>query len=69
MYEEVCEENGGSVDPSDEGFTMIKDLARRFALTFGFDQVKNRDAVAALHQYVNIYKYLLPSDSAVTCCT
>lgn len=30
----------------------IKELARRFSLTFGLDQIKTRDAVAALHKYV-----------------
>ncbi|XP_033127030.1 cohesin subunit SA-2-like isoform X1 [Anneissia japonica] len=28
----------------------IKELARRFSLTFGLDQIKTRDAVAALHR-------------------
>ncbi|XP_041483045.1 cohesin subunit SA-1-like isoform X3 [Lytechinus variegatus] len=28
----------------------IKELARRFSLTFGLDQIKTRDAVAALHK-------------------
>lgn len=29
---------------------MNQELAKRFALSFGLDQVKNRDAVAALHR-------------------
>lgn len=29
----------------------IKELARRFSLSFGLDQVKNREAVAAMHKY------------------
>ena len=32
----------------------IKELARRFSLTFGLDQIKTRDAVAALHKWVVI---------------
>lgn len=30
----------------------MKELARRYALTFGLDQVKTRDAVAMLHKYM-----------------
>lgn len=31
----------------------IKELARRFSLSFGLDQLKNREAVAAMHKYDN----------------
>ncbi|CAN8018103.1 hypothetical protein HPB47_015182 [Ixodes persulcatus] len=40
----------GNVSRQDEGFLAIKELAKRFALSFGLDQVKNRDSVAALHR-------------------
>jgi len=46
----VAEDNGGSIDSRNEKFGVIRDLARRFTLTFGLDQVKNREAVAALHK-------------------
>ncbi|CAH1781721.1 unnamed protein product [Owenia fusiformis] len=39
-----------NVDRSSEGFIQIKELARRFALSFGLDQIKNREAVAAMHK-------------------
>lgn len=34
----------------DENFQGLKELAKRFALSFGLDNHKNRDAVAALHR-------------------
>ena len=34
----------------DENFQSLKELAKRFALSFGLDNMKNRDAVAALHR-------------------
>ncbi|GBN56119.1 Cohesin subunit SA-1 [Araneus ventricosus] len=40
----------GQINRQDENFLAIKELAKRFALSFGLDQVKNRDAVAALHR-------------------
>uniref|UniRef100_A0A915DTL2 Uncharacterized protein n=1 Tax=Ditylenchus dipsaci TaxID=166011 RepID=A0A915DTL2_9BILA len=38
------------VDPNSEEFGSLKDLARRFGLSFGPDNVKNRDAVAMIHK-------------------
>ena len=29
---------------------LFQELARRFSLSFGLDQIKNRDAVAAMHK-------------------
>ena len=43
--EEGLDENRTAVQ-----LTAIKELARRFSLTFGLDQIKTRDAVAALHK-------------------
>lgn len=40
----------GTVDRASEGFLAIKELARRFSLSFGLDQIKNREAVAAMHK-------------------
>lgn len=31
-------------------YFVVKELAKRFALSFGLDQVKNREAVIALHR-------------------
>ena len=54
LYEEVKEDNDGIVDASTPAFSQLKDLARRFTLTFGVDQLKNRESVAAIHKYVPI---------------
>ena len=47
--------NESSGNPSaytrqDENFQALKELGKRFALSFGLDLMKNRDAVAALHK-------------------
>ncbi|XP_068124209.1 cohesin subunit SA-2-like isoform X2 [Hyperolius riggenbachi] len=39
-----------SATPSTASFTNIKEMARRFSLTFGMDHVKNREAVAMIHK-------------------
>lgn len=45
-------ETHGSTHSMDSSFTNIKELARRFSLTFGWDQVKSRESVAMIHKYV-----------------
>ncbi|XP_065924838.1 cohesin subunit SA-1 isoform X1 [Magallana gigas] len=49
LYKELQMEMG-AVDRSSEAFQSLKELSRRFALSFGLDQVKNREAVAAMHK-------------------
>ncbi|KAF7652393.1 hypothetical protein LDENG_00097680 [Lucifuga dentata] len=43
------QESGGRAQPGVQTFTSIKELARRFALTFG-DHVKFRESVAMIHR-------------------
>uniref|UniRef100_A0A672UC67 Cohesin subunit SA n=1 Tax=Strigops habroptila TaxID=2489341 RepID=A0A672UC67_STRHB len=43
-------DSSGSVDFSSASFTNMKELARRFSLTFGWDQVKSRESVAMIHK-------------------
>lgn len=38
------------VSKSCQEFTDLKELAKRFALSFGLDAVKNREAIIALHR-------------------
>merc|ERR1719290_880223 len=38
------------VDRGSEEFHAIKELAKRFALSFGLDALKNREAVTGLHR-------------------
>ncbi|XP_032852457.1 cohesin subunit SA-2 isoform X2 [Tyto alba] len=50
---QTCTERQGSssgVDFSSASFTNMKELARRFSLTFGWDQVKSRESVAMIHK-------------------
>ncbi|NWH76310.1 STAG2 protein, partial [Piaya cayana] len=44
------QETSGGVDFSSASFTNMKELARRFSLTFGWDQVKSRESVAMIHK-------------------
>lgn len=43
------QESGGRPQPGVQTFTSIKELARRFALTFG-DLVKFRECVVLIHR-------------------
>ncbi|XP_074764100.1 cohesin subunit SA-2-like isoform X2 [Athene noctua] len=44
------QDSGSGVDLSSASFTNMKELARRFSLTFGWDQVKSRESVAMIHK-------------------
>ncbi|XP_059146359.1 cohesin subunit SA-1-like isoform X2 [Physella acuta] len=48
LFKELQAEHG-DVDRSSDAFQSIKELSRRFALSFGLDQIKNREAVATMH--------------------
>ncbi|RUS69912.1 hypothetical protein EGW08_022327, partial [Elysia chlorotica] len=48
LFKELQAEQG-TVDRSSDAFQSIKELSRRFALSFGLDQIKNREAVATMH--------------------
>lgn len=38
------------ISRSSQDFADLKELAKRFALSFGLDAIKNREAVTALHR-------------------
>lgn len=42
--------NTGRVSKNSHEFTDLKELAKRFALSFGLDAVKNREAITAMHR-------------------
>ncbi|XP_041897613.1 cohesin subunit SA-2-like isoform X2 [Corvus kubaryi] len=44
------QDSSSGVDLSSASFTNIKELARRFSLTFGWDQVKSRESIAMIHK-------------------
>ncbi|KFQ75539.1 Cohesin subunit SA-2, partial [Phaethon lepturus] len=44
------QDSSSGVDFSSSSFTNMKELARRFSLTFGWDQVKFRESVAMIHK-------------------
>ncbi|XP_063288178.1 cohesin subunit SA-2 [Pelobates fuscus] len=50
LFNEMIQEHGYNFDRSSPSFSGIKELARRFALTFGLDQLKTREAIAMLHK-------------------
>uniref|UniRef100_A0A3B1K5C4 Cohesin subunit SA n=1 Tax=Astyanax mexicanus TaxID=7994 RepID=A0A3B1K5C4_ASTMX len=50
LFNEMLSELGCNFDRSSSLFCGIKELARRFSLTFGLDQLKTREAIAMLHK-------------------
>ncbi|XP_034034578.1 cohesin subunit SA-2-like isoform X2 [Thalassophryne amazonica] len=50
LFNEMLSEHGCNCDRSSATFCGIKELARRFSLTFGLDQLKTREAIAMLHK-------------------
>ncbi|KAM4662683.1 cohesin subunit SA-2 [Discoglossus pictus] len=50
LFNEMIQEHSYNFDRSSPSFSSIKELARRFALTFGLDQLKTREAIAMLHK-------------------
>ena len=48
-FNELKQAHGG-INRNSEEFHGIKELAKRFALSFGLDALKNREAVAGLHR-------------------
>ncbi|XP_053565729.1 cohesin subunit SA-1 [Bombina bombina] len=50
LFNELIQEQGPTLDRTSAHVSGIKELARRFALTFGLDQIKTREAVATLHK-------------------
>lgn len=50
-YKEIQKANDSIyVSKSSQSFTDLKELAKRFALSFGLDAVKNREAIISLHR-------------------
>ncbi|ELU02222.1 hypothetical protein CAPTEDRAFT_182123 [Capitella teleta] len=50
LFGELKLEQDNNIDRTSEGFQAVKELARRFSLSFGLDLIKNREAVAAMHR-------------------
>ncbi|XP_031651251.1 LOW QUALITY PROTEIN: cohesin subunit SA-1-like [Oncorhynchus kisutch] len=50
LFNELLQDQGPTLDRTSSNVSGIKELARRFALTFGLDQIKTREAVATLHK-------------------
>ncbi|XP_071839259.1 cohesin subunit SA-1-like isoform X2 [Apostichopus japonicus] len=50
LYKEMKNDEGFDESRTAAQLNAIKELGRRFSLTFGLDQLKTRDAVAALHR-------------------
>lgn len=51
LFEEIQAYSAPDKIPrSSQDFSDLKELAKRFALSFGLDAIKNREAVTALHR-------------------
>ncbi|XP_077988288.1 cohesin subunit SA-2-like isoform X3 [Glandiceps talaboti] len=62
LFTEMKEEEEFDQDRASQQMNAVKELARRFSLTFGLDQIKTRDAVAALHKEGIVFS-LTPLDN------
>lgn len=63
VYKEMENANdGGPVSKNTQTFSDLKELAKRFALSFGLDAIKNREAVISLHRAGILFAVQLPSD-------
>lgn len=49
-FEELQANTNNQILRTSQEFGDLKELAKRFALTFGLDAIKNREAVTALHR-------------------
>ncbi|XP_038642815.1 cohesin subunit SA-2-like isoform X2 [Scyliorhinus canicula] len=49
LFNELLQDHGSAVNRSSHNFCTIKDLGKRFALTFGLDLIKSRQPVVSLH--------------------
>lgn len=51
VFKELLQQSeNGIISKNSHDFSDLKELAKRFALTFGFDAIKNREPVIALHR-------------------
>ncbi|XP_065166876.1 cohesin subunit SA-1 isoform X2 [Atheta coriaria] len=50
MFQQIGNGVGGRITKQHEDFFSLKELAKRFALSFGLDALKNREAITALHR-------------------
>ena len=50
------------ISRSSQDFSDLKELAKRFALSFGLDAIKNREAVTGLHRAGILFAALFSSN-------
>ena len=50
LYVQLEEESGGAADPSCEGWPDLRELAKKFVLSLGFDSIKIRQPLVGLHR-------------------
>ncbi|XP_078078592.1 cohesin subunit SA-2 isoform X2 [Mustelus asterias] len=58
LFNELLQGQASCLDRWSQPFTSIKDLARRFSLMFGLDQLKTREAMAMLHKYNYLERFV-----------
>lgn len=64
-YKEIEEANGGvPVLKNTQSFSDLKELAKRFALSFGLDAIKNRESVISLHRAGILFAVQQPTDGS-----
>ncbi|XP_039276310.1 LOW QUALITY PROTEIN: cohesin subunit SA-1-like [Nilaparvata lugens] len=50
LYKDLQKDSNIRINRQLEEFSSLKELAKRFALSFGLDAIKNREAITALHR-------------------
>lgn len=59
------QDRGNTCSSRVQTYSSIKELARRFSLTFGWDQIKSRESLAMIHRYRSPFDWLYCSTSDV----
>ncbi|XP_055537217.1 cohesin subunit SA-1 [Wyeomyia smithii] len=54
---------GGRVSRNSQEFQDLKELAKRFALSFGLDAVKNREAITVFHRAGILFAVTIPNEA------
>uniref|UniRef100_A0AAR2JTU7 SCD domain-containing protein n=1 Tax=Pygocentrus nattereri TaxID=42514 RepID=A0AAR2JTU7_PYGNA len=67
LFNELIQDQGPNLDRTSAHVSGLKELARRFALTFGLDQIKTREAVATLHKDGIEFAFRFPNPKRPDC--
>ena len=55
LYLQLREDGKGEADHTSEGWAELKELAKKFALSLGFDAMKVRQPLVGIHRYTHTH--------------